>query len=73
MTPCLCSATDIILVDGKRADKARFAVQQDEFLRDIGFDSAGAGARKFALASQIHDRVFALADEIIASHPQIRD
>ena len=59
MTPCLCSATDIILVDGKRADKARFAIQRDEFLRDIGFDSPDAGARKFALAGQIHHRVFA--------------
>ena len=36
ITPCLCSATDVILADGFEADKHRFAGNRDALLRAIG-------------------------------------
>lgn len=73
ITPCLCSATDIIQIDGRDEDTASFVARRDAFLRTIGFTTPEAGARKLALAMDLHDRIFALADEIIATHPDIRD
>lgn len=72
-TPCLCSAVDVILVDGAETDRARFAAKRDALLRDLGFDSEDAGQRKLQQAMALHDRVFALTDEIIANHPAITD
>jgi hypothetical protein len=72
-TPCLCSAIDIILTDGPEEDKPHFAACRDEFLHTIGFTTPEASKRKLGLAMSLHDRVFALADEIIATHPNIRD
>lgn len=73
ITPCLCSATDVILADGCEADKHRFAGNRDALLRAIGFDNPDAGERKLAQAWTLHDRVFALANDIVAGHPEIRD
>ena len=72
-TPFFCSATDIILADGSAEDKPPFAARREEFLRTIGFNFPGAGAWKLKLAMELHDRVFALADQIMAMHPDIRD
>jgi hypothetical protein len=73
ITPCFCSATDVILADGREEDKPRFAANRDAFLNAIGFDGPDAGERKLAQAWSLHDRVFALTNEINATHPEIRD
>ena len=73
LTPCICAGVDVIVADGDEADKARFVALREELLHDIGFDSPDAGDRKLSQAMALAERVFALADELIAANPRITD
>lgn len=67
---CL-GAIDVILMDAPEAARPRFAARQAAILREIGMDTPEARAAKYAEAERIAAEIFALAEEIIAMHPEI--
>jgi hypothetical protein len=71
--PFCTSSCDVILTDGPDAEKPRFAERQARFLTRFGSESAAARECRFARARRLYDRIFALADEIAAGHPDIVD
>ena len=68
---CLTAATDVIVADAPGAEVPRFVARRDAVLRELGFETAEARAATYASLPGLYDRIFALADEIAASHPGI--
>lgn len=73
ITPFVLGTADVILVDGSDADKPKYAARQTALLRELGMDAAEVRAAKFETARELYDRMFALAEAIIAHHPDIID
>ena len=73
LTPYYLTATDVIVDTGAEADRSRFSARQAAFLRELGLDTAEARAAAFEALSRVSARIFALADEIVARHPDIVD
>jgi hypothetical protein len=73
LLPFYLSSTDVILADGPEAEKQRFAARQAGLLDALGMATATARAERFARAERLFPRFFALAEEIVASHPAIVD
>lgn len=69
--PFYTSATDVIMADGPDTEKPRFAARCAAFLTALGMDTATARSARFERAYRLHERCFALAADIIASHPVI--
>ena len=72
-TPFVLAAIDVILADGKEDEKPPFAAMQQGVLDTLGMADDDARAAKFAQARQLHKKIFALADEIVATNPNIVD
>jgi hypothetical protein len=73
LLPFYLSSTDVILADGTEEEKQRFAARQAGFLESLGMAAAEARAARFARATQLYRRVFALAADIVATHPGMYD
>jgi hypothetical protein len=67
------AAGDVLLDDGPEGDKPLFAFRQARLLKDLGLETAAARAQAVAALGRVHDRIFALADDIAARHPAIVD
>jgi hypothetical protein len=67
------SATDVILVDGPEAEKPKFAAYQTGFLSALGMEAAATRAARYEQADRLFDRIFAVAEEIVARHPGVVD
>lgn len=67
------ASVDVILADGPEDVKPHFAARQAALLRPFGAVSDEARARRLTRATRLYDRVFALAEEIIATNPVIVD
>lgn len=65
--------SDVILAGGTEDDKARFAARQAGLLSELGLDTTAARDAAYERARLVYDRVFALADQIVANHPGIVD
>jgi hypothetical protein len=63
----------VILADGPEAERPRFAERQADLLQELGLETAASRAARFERASEFGDRIFALAEEIIARHPDMID
>ncbi|MDQ3693973.1 MAG: hypothetical protein M3464_10130 [Chloroflexota bacterium] len=53
--------------------KPELAARQAELLRALGLDTTEARAAAIERAIRLYDRIFALADEIVANHPGVVD
>lgn len=62
---------DVLLADGPAAERPSYAARRDAFLAELGVDGAGAFDARLARAAQA--ACFALADEIVATHPDVVD
>jgi hypothetical protein len=71
--PYHLATCDAILLDGPAPERARFAARQDRLLEELGLDTAEARAVRFEQMERLYERVFALAEEIVARHPGIVD
>lgn len=67
------ASVDVILADGPEDVKPRFAARQAALLRPFGAVSDEARASRLTRAKRLYDRIFALAEEIIATNPAIVD
>jgi hypothetical protein len=67
------ASVDVILADGPEDVKPRFAARQAALLRPFGSVSDEARAHRLKRATRLYDRIFALAEEIIATNPAIVD
>ncbi|MFN8456019.1 MAG: hypothetical protein U0401_15355 [Anaerolineae bacterium] len=66
-------ASGVIMADGPDAEKAKYAERFNNFLKDLGMDTAAGRAAKFEQAQPLYEQFFALAGEIISKHPGIVD
>lgn len=73
LLPFYLSSTDVILADGPETEKPRFAARQAGFLDALGMATVEARAERLAHAQRLYPRFFALAEEIVATHPGIVD
>ena len=71
--PYHLATADVILTDGPAAARPVFAARQTALLRVLGLDTAEARASAAARATRTYDRIFVLAEEIIAAHPGVVD
>lgn len=71
--PCHLVTTDVILDVGPELVKPKFAARQAGLLRTLGLNTAEARAAAVERATELYDQVFALADDIVASHREIVD
>jgi hypothetical protein len=72
-TPFVMASTNVILVDGTDDEKPIYAAIQAGVLETLGMATEDALDAKFAQARQLYDQFFALADEIVASNPNVAD
>jgi hypothetical protein len=72
-TPYVLASTDVIKFDGDEAEKPRSAALQLKLLETLDLVTDEARDARFAQASQLYDRYFALADEIVATNPAVVD
>jgi hypothetical protein len=70
-TPFVMASTDVILVDGTDDEKPIYAAIKAGVLETLGMADEDALDAKFAQARHFYDRFFALADEIVASNPDV--
>jgi hypothetical protein len=73
ITPFYTSTCDVILTDGPEHLKPIYAQRQAAFLARFASSSDAARDRRFAAACPVYERIFALAEEIAASHPDVVD
>lgn len=73
LVPYYLTTTDVITEVGNDADRPKFAARQAAFLRELGLDTTEARAIAFERFGRVSERIFALADEIVAHHPDIVD
>lgn len=71
--PYHLATTDLILAHGPAAVKLEFATRQASFLHTLGLDTPDARIAAVERATGLYDEIFALADAIIAHHPEIID
>ena len=71
-TAVYLAAGDAVLDDGPEADKPLVAFRQFLLLRDLGLETA-ARARAVDGLRRVHDRIFALADELAVRIPAVVD
>jgi hypothetical protein len=64
------ATTDLILYAGPEEVRAKFAARRAALLRELGFDHDAKPARREQMRA-LSDRVFTLAEEIVATHPAI--
>jgi len=67
------AAGDVLLDDGPEGDKSLVAFRQARLLKDLGLETAVARTQAVTDLRRVHDRIFALADDIAARHPAIVD
>jgi hypothetical protein len=67
------ATTDLILYAGTAEVRPTFAARRAALLRELGFDDERARAAKRGQMTRLGERVFALAEEIVAAHPAIVD
>ena len=67
------ACTDVLLVDGPAEDRPRWAARRDALLAELGLASDRAVADRLSRAQQLHAACFALADEIVRTHPDVTD
>lgn len=73
ITPYYVSSCTIMLIDGPDNMKPTFAARAARFLEELGMGSPEARTAKITQAQEVHDRFFALALDISATHPSIVD
>lgn len=69
--PFYLSSCDVIMADGTAAQKEFYAKRADRFLQRLGIDSVASQQAKWTESRRLGEAIFSLADEIIASHPDI--
>jgi hypothetical protein len=67
------ATTDLILYAGSEEVRAKFAARRAALLRALGFDDETKVATRREQVRSLAERVFALAEEIIATHPAVVD
>jgi hypothetical protein len=72
-SPFFLASTEVVLVDGPEELRPFFAARRDGLLHDLGFDRPEAVAAGFERANRVAERVFALAEGIVAGHPDVID
>jgi hypothetical protein len=71
--PYHLATADVIMAHGSPAMKPQIAARQDGLLRALGLETAAARAAAIAQAVHLYDRIFAFAEEIVASHLEVVD
>jgi hypothetical protein len=71
LTPYYHASTDVILAEGPPEVRERFAARHAGFLADLGLDTEASRDRAFEQVGRVHDEMFTLAENIIASHPSV--
>jgi hypothetical protein len=72
-TPFVLSSCDVILADGDDGEKSHYAAIKQGVLETLGMADDESLDAKFDQARRLYDRYFALADEIVATNPDIVD
>lgn len=66
-------ATTFLAATLAEAEKPVFAARQSALLAELGLDTPDARSAAYTAAARLSDRVFALAEETVASHPGVTD
>jgi hypothetical protein len=69
--PFYLSACDVIMADGTAVQKEFYAKRAADFLQRLGIDSVAEQQARWAESRRLGECFFDLADEIIATHPNI--
>ena len=69
--PFYLSSCEVIMADGTAAQQEFYAERLDRLLALLGFDSMAAQQAKWAESRRLGEAFFSLADEIVATHPDI--
>ena len=72
-SPYYGASTDILLADGPASDHAEVMECRAAMLRLLDRESEAEQAESVERARRVADEIFALAETVIASHPEIRD
>ena len=62
-----CCST--LLVDAPESERRSYAALMDDLLRDMGFADNSTFSRRLRQTNGVKDSLYAIADEIVASHP----
>lgn len=71
--PYHLATADILLAYGLEAEKPEVAARQCALLQALGLETDAARSTAFARMTGLYERMFALAEEIVANHPEIGD
>jgi hypothetical protein len=71
--PYHLATTDVLLAHGPEAARSAIMARRTGLLRALGMETVEARAAATERAKQIYERIFALADGIVAQHPGIVD
>ncbi len=71
--PYHLATADVVLAVGPQAVKGTFAARRAGLLRALGMETVEGRAAAVANATRLSDRIFTLADEIVANHPGVKD
>jgi hypothetical protein len=71
--PYHLATADVVMAYGPETVKPQMAARQAELLRALGLDQAAARAEAIERATELYERIFAFAEEIVASHPEVVD
>ena len=72
-TAVYLAASDAVLDDGPEADKPLVAFRQARLLKNLGLETAAARAAAVDGLRGVHDRIFALADDLVVRNPAVVD
>lgn len=71
--PYHLATADILLADGPDADKPAVVARRDRFLAKLGLATDAAVDAAYARLGPLYAEIFALAESIIADHPEVVD
>jgi hypothetical protein len=71
--PYHLATADVILADAPESERPLFAFRQARLLKDLGLDTAEARGAAIDEARRVYDEIFALAERIVAAHPDVVD
>jgi hypothetical protein len=73
LTAFYLACSDVLVADGPERERPAHAARCAAFLAELGFDGAATFDARLAQARAAQEACFALADELVATHPDVMD
>lgn len=73
LMPYHLATADVVMAHGWEAMKPQITARQAALLQALGLETAAARAESIERAMRLYERIFAFAEEIVASHPEVVD